>query len=604
MRDEKKKSDNAAWQVPTRTAAASHWLRVAAHVLLHRLGTRWGSAPRRHAPSNDLANAPVIAEHRSPLWRDGRDDEFPLVAGKVENLRIAQPAFDGIVVPAGAVVSFWRQLRRPSRWRGFVEGREIRSGCVVPTIAGGLCQLSNALATCAVEGGLTLTERHGHTARVERDAGRDSPGAIDATVFWNYVDLRFVSDFDFRIEVELTSDDLVVRMRAADASRSVASRPPALIPIAADRPSTPVARGCLTCDETDCFRHRGRATSRRGSSTAVLVDTWTPEFARHLGSLEGEADWFLPWIRPARRRAGWWTPAASRQHTVALVASLRRSLVLRRHAGENGGRQAATLQGDRWLAHRYARRLEPRHTHLVVDQSLLVPLSQTGALAGRTYEVLVRALPAGELQRRLDAAASRRPDAASLTDFRVSEAHCAAETEALRRAQRLVTPHADAARHLRAAFDGALVEQIDWLPPTSPQQRRAKVPQATPVVAFPASALPRKGAIELADAMRHLGWRLLVLGTPSTDPGLWHGIDVTHVAYRDPTWLACADVVALPAYIEHSPRGLLTAIVHGIPVVASPECGLPPSFHAIEVAAGDTTGLIAGLQRAVQHKPC
>jgi hypothetical protein len=572
-------------------------------VLWRGLRELWRPALQRHRPSDRLRDAPLIAERRTTLWRDGRDDEFPLVAGKVHNLRLARSAFDGIVVPAGSVFSFWRQLGHPSRWRGFVEGREIRAGCVVPTIAGGLCQLSNALATCAVDGGITLTERHGHTARVERDGARDSPGAIDATVLWNYVDLRFVSDFDVRIEVALTSDELVVRMRAVDTPRSFARKPPALIPIAAGTPGTPVARGCLTCDETDCFRHRGRTTVRAGSSTAVLVNVWTPEFARHLRGLEGEADWFVPWIRPARRRLGWWAPSAPR-HTVALVASLRRTLLLRRHAGEGGGRQAAMLQGDRWLAHRYARRLEPRHTHLVVDQSLLVPLSQAGALAGRTYDVLVHGLPANELQRRLDAAARRWPDARSLRDFRVSEAHCAIEDGALRRAQRLVTAHAEVARYLRTTFDGPVVEPIAWhLPPPS-RERHAGALQATPVVAFPASALARKGALEMAEAVRHLGWRLLVLGTPSSDTSLWHGIDVTHVAYRDPTWLACTDVVALPAYIEHSPRGLLTAVAHGIPVVASPECGLPPSLHAIEVAAGDTAGLIAGLQRAVEYTPC
>lgn len=598
--EETRDSENSAWQMPTRSAAASHWLRVAAHVVLHSLGALWRSTPRRHAPSNDLRNAPVIAEHRSPLWRDGRDEEFPLVAGKVENLRIARSAFDGIVIPAGAVVSFWRQLGRPSRWRGFVEGREIRAGCVVPTIAGGLCQLSNALATCAIHGGLTLVERHGHTARVERDAGRDSPGAIDATVFWNYVDLRLVSDFDFRVEVELSSDELVVRMRAADASRQIAGKPPALIPIATGTPR-PVARGCLTCNQTECFRHRERVTARADRSTAVLVNAWTPEFARHLRGLEGEADWLVPWIRRARRRAGWWASSASSQHTVALAASLRRTLLLRRHAGEGGSRQAAMLQGDRWLAQRYARRLEPRHTHLVVDQSLLVPLAQMGALAGRTYEVLVHALPAGELQRRLDAAARRWPDAASLKDFRVSEAHCELEIDALRGAQRLATAHAEVARHLRATF-GAVVETIDWALPAPSKARHASALQATPVVAFAASALARKGALELADAVRHLRWRLLVLGTPPSDPRLWHGIEVTHMAYRDPRWLACADVVALPAYIEHSPRALLTAFAHGIPVVASPECGLPSSLQASEVAAGDTAGLIAGLQRAVP--PC
>jgi len=152
---------------------------------------------------------------------------------------------------------------------------------------------------------------------------------------------------------------------------------------------------------------------RSGRSTAVLVNAWTPELARHIGDHAGDADWFVPWVRPARRLAGWWTPSASNFHTVAFAASLRRTLLLRRQAGEGGRRQAAVLQGDRWLADRYARRLEARHTHLVVDQSLLVPLAQTGALGGRTYEVFVHALPADELQRRLDAAARRWPDVAS-----------------------------------------------------------------------------------------------------------------------------------------------------------------------------------------------
>jgi glycosyltransferase involved in cell wall biosynthesis len=244
-------------------------------------------------------------------------------------------------------------------------------------------------------------------------------------------------------------------------------------------------------------------------------------------------------------------------------------------------------------------RVEARHTHLVVDQSLLVPLAQTGALGGRTYEVFVHALPAVELQRRLDAAARRWPDVASLRDFRVSEAHCVMEAEALRRAQRLVTPHAEVARYLRTTFIGKPVDTIDWLLPPPRAERHARAPEATPVVAFAASALARKGALEMANAMRHLGWRLLVLGSPSSDPRLWHGIEVEHVAYRDRTWLARADVVALPALVEHSPRALLTAIAQGIPVVASPECGLSRSLGAIEVLAGDTAGLIAALLRAL-----
>jgi glycosyltransferase involved in cell wall biosynthesis len=589
------------WELPTRRSAAWFHVRVWCHVLRRALRDVWRPAVQRHSPSEKLKNAPVIAERRTALWRDGRDDEFPLVAGKVQNLRLARSAFDGVEVSAGSVFSFWRQLGRPSRWRGFVEGREIQAGCVVPTIAGGLCQLSNALASSAADVGITFIERHGHTARVERDAGLHSLGLTDATVFWNYIDLRFRADFDFRIEVELTSDELVVRLRAAQPLRPIARKPLATVtPIGAGKPSRPVARGCMTCNEMACFRHRTQTPQRAGGSTAVLVDVWTPEFARHLHSLASEAEWLIPWVRSARRVAGSWTPPASRKHTVAFHASLRRTLHLRRNAGEGRKRQAAILQGNRWLAERYARSLESHHTHLVIDQSLIVPLAETGALGGRTYEVLVHALPADELQRRLDAAGRRRPDAASLRDFRVGENFCAIELNSLRNAQRIVTPHAEVARYLRACLDEPLVQTIDWILPSASGGQRISQTEGPPLVAFPASALARKGAHEMAEAMRYLGWRLLVLGTPPSDPQLWSGIDVTYLPHGDPTWLAHADIVALPAYVEHSPRGLLAAISHGLPVVASRACGLPSSLNPIEVPAGETSSLIAGLRQALR----
>ena len=135
-----------SWKVPTRLDAAWFRLHVWGHVGLRAWRELRAGSVERHRSAPALIGAQVVAERRSPLWQDGRGDEFALVAGKVENLRIARRAFDGVVVPAGAVLSFWKQLGRPTRSRGFVEGREIRAGCVVPVIAGGLCQLSNALA--------------------------------------------------------------------------------------------------------------------------------------------------------------------------------------------------------------------------------------------------------------------------------------------------------------------------------------------------------------------------------------------------------------------------------------------------------------------------
>jgi len=170
--------------------------------------------------------------------------------------------------------------------------------------------------------------------------------------------------------------------------------------------------------------------------------------------------------------------------------------------------------------------------------------------------------------------------------------------QALRGAQRLITPHAEAARHLRS-ITAPPVELIEWCQPGRTDVDVPSAPHTRPTVVFPASALPRKGALEMAEAMRTLGWRLMALGTPSSDAQLWKGIDVEHAAYRDPRWLACADVVALPAHVEHAPRALLTAIAHGVPVVATAACGLPAGACATEVVAGDIPGLVRALRRAV-----
>ena len=92
------------------------------------------------------------------------------------------------MVPAGETFSFWKQVGRATRRRGFVAGRELREGCLVANIGGGLCQLSNALYEAALAAGFEIVERHAHSRRVP---GSRAALQRDATVFWNYVDLRF-----------------------------------------------------------------------------------------------------------------------------------------------------------------------------------------------------------------------------------------------------------------------------------------------------------------------------------------------------------------------------------------------------------------------------
>jgi len=481
-----------------------------------------------------------------------------------------------------------------------VEGREIREGCVVPTVAGGLCQLSNALASCALRAGMTLVERHAHSARIE-DAARNRPGPGDATVFWNYLDLRLRAEFAFQLDVALTATELVVRIRA-ETALAVPDRFPRVMLLRRsppDRTPKPVARGCLTCNETACFRYRPDAASATGR-TAILVNAWTPEFARYLEPHARDADCCIPWVRAARRGAGAWQTMQMASVRIARMGSMRRMAWLRWHAvrNEGGRRQAAVMQADHWLARAYARALRPEHSHLVIDQSLLVPLRRLGVLGGRRYDVLLQALPATEIQRRLDLARQRWPQADSLTDFRIDDAYCHEELRALEAAHCAITPHAEVARYVRSFVGLKDVRQLAWAsPPAAPRIERAH-PAGVPTVVFPASALARKGVLDLAHALRILGWKLTVLGSPAEDPRIWDGVFVSYSSYRDPRWLQAADVVALPAYIEHSPRALLRAREAGIPVVATPACGLPASDGLQLVPPGDVVALLTALRRA------
>lgn len=586
-------NDAAPWRVPTRLAAAWFALRVAAHVVLRACRNLWRPVPRHHR-SPRLAEDPVIAQARSPLWTDGRPEEWVLVAGKVHNLRLACRHFDGLVVPAGSTLSFWRQLGRPSRARGFVEGREVREGCVVPTVAGGLCQLSNALARCAMEAGLQVAERHRHTRRVEGHAAQ--PGGHDATVLWNYVDLRIVARSDLRIETELSADELVVRFRSPDPARR---KPGTVIPLQPQQ----VARGCLTCDETTCFRHQpGRAPAQPG--TAVLLDEWTPEFAAYLATHEAGATWLVP--ASLRRTGPRWEGPPGTSTSIARAASLGRALATRWHTwgpGNAGGRrQAAVLAGRHILAAAHARQLRPEHRRLVVEQGLLAPLQALGVLGGRQVEVLARELPMIEVQKRLDSAHALRPQAATLVDFRAGAQALADETAALRRATHLVTPHAEVAAHARHHAPWLRVTPLPWHQPPQPPGQEPRVVPPRPTVAFPASALARKGADDLAAVLRELGWPLLVLGRQAAQAPVWQDLEVRHASLHG-DWPGQADLVALPAHVEHAPRALLRALAHGLPVVASTACGLAGLPGVIEVAAGDPAALRQALLGLAARPP-
>ncbi|MFN7725650.1 MAG: VanW family protein [Rubrivivax sp.] len=587
------------WTRPTRSAAVWHRLKVWAHRALRTWQNLW-TGPRRVGPASQWVDAPVVAEHRSALWLDGRAEEFVLRCGKVQNLRVAAARFQAVELRPGQVLSFWAQVGWPGRMRGFAVGREIINGCVVPTVGGGLCQLSNALAALATVVGARLVERHRHSALVEAQA----PAAEDATVAWNHVDLRIAADFPWRIEVELTATELVLRARSPQAVPPAARRMPqvavAAVPgVAAVPDERAVARGCLICDQTHCFRHQAQPPRQQGRM-AVLLNDRHPELAAWLAQTGTTGDWMLPWVRPARRAQAWTAPPRVAVHR-AWWPAWQRMWRQRLAGGEGARRQAGRTRNSEALAHHWASRLQPLHTELVLSQDLLVPLWRAGVLGGRRTVVHVNELPASVLQARLDAAAALHPGAPSLQDFRVDAAWQRDEWAALASARLLLTAHHEVVRVLQAA--GLPVQCLPWVPlggPCARAHRPALDPR--PTLTLAASALPRKGALEVADVARALQARVLILGSAPDNTGPWRGVEWRAVGYAS-DWLEHSDVVVLPAFVEHQPRALLRALQAGVPVVASAACGLASGPGWAEVQPGDGTALLAAVRAALAAQP-
>ena len=220
----------------------------------------------------------LLYARTAAVARAGADPD--LERGKLRNLALAAPHLDGLVVAPGAGFSFWRALPRPTAARGYQHGMELRGGCIVPSLGGGLCLLSNALFAAAGQLGWRILERHAHTMAV---AGGNP---LDATVLWPHVNLRFAP--------RAGRARLQIRVKGGALSVAVWSdRPAALrVDIAADQSTS-------SGDDTFTSAVRRVVRDERG---ALLEDTFLAlDRKRLLDPDRGAAE--LPHLRSPVSRA-------------------------------------------------------------------------------------------------------------------------------------------------------------------------------------------------------------------------------------------------------------------------------------------------------------
>jgi vancomycin resistance protein YoaR len=239
---------------PTRLSAALFEIRVLWHQLRRALEDS-ADGPVRFDRVEGRKYLFVAGESRTALWSDVRPTEAPLQRGKVHNLRLAAESLDGTLLLPGRVFSFWMQIGRANKRRGYVKGRMLQQGCMIPAVGGGLCQLSNALYDVALQTGCEIVERHAHSRVVP---GSAAAHGRDATVAWNYVDLRFRAPQRLVIRAHVTGENLVVSFCAAAgtplAARCRNSSEVRVLKTSVSGNSLEAANTCGTCARTGCFR--------------------------------------------------------------------------------------------------------------------------------------------------------------------------------------------------------------------------------------------------------------------------------------------------------------------------------------------------------------
>jgi glycosyltransferase involved in cell wall biosynthesis len=205
-------------------------------------------------------------------------------------------------------------------------------------------------------------------------------------------------------------------------------------------------------------------------------------------------------------------------------------------------------------------------------------------------------LPLARLHERLDTAFALHPESKTLADFRADEWLVCAESEALRCARRIITPHSEI-----ASLYEDKVMPLNWTMPRNARTLKPKrVATHAAKIAFPASTVGRKGAYELRAAIEGMDVQLITMGAELEGTDFWRGTLTEHRS-ADENWLEGIDAVVLPAFVEHKPRRLLEAVALGTPVIASHACGLENTKEVINVPVGDVDRLREEIKRLLKN---
>lgn len=327
----------------------------------------------------------------------------------------------------------------------------------------------------ALNANFEIIERDKHTKIIQ---GSLEEKDRDATVKWNYIDLRFRSAYDFRIETELTSTHLIVRYKSQNKDLKLSENIDSKLVFS-------FLNDCYSCGNDSCHQHEDQTHKNQQikTTTYILDEKWA-EYDEYISKKINENDRFIFSMKKnffVKTNRYNWSFSSHKNSKTTLLSGIFRALKLR--FSKNKNPFELSLQLDERIANSASKLIPIESTHLVISQNLLPFIYKNGMLGGRTFDVLMTRLPIETLHERLDYSHFIYPENKTLKDFRANKNLIDLENNALNKAQKIISPHTD----IQKMFQNKIVK-LDWNIEQNLNQKTGNK------ILFPASAIGRKGA--------------------------------------------------------------------------------------------------------------
>lgn len=148
-----------------------------------------------------------VFSHKTTLLRKLKDVDMWMQHNKVKNLEIAIQKINGLVIEPGQTFSYWRQIGKTTKRKGYTQGMVLHNGTVQAGIGGGLCQLSNLVFWMTLHSPLTVIERWRHGYDVFPDVKRNQPFGSGATCAYPNIDLQIKNTSNQKFQLSLEMDE-------------------------------------------------------------------------------------------------------------------------------------------------------------------------------------------------------------------------------------------------------------------------------------------------------------------------------------------------------------------------------------------------------------